>query len=50
MSRDGVNTVALVVFCQVVHGLTFSAIPLLLPLIRKDLQISFTRPACCRPR
>jgi sugar phosphate permease len=43
MSRDGVNTVALVVFCQVVHGLTFSAIPLLLPLIRKDLQISFTQ-------
>jgi sugar phosphate permease len=43
MSRDGVNTVALVVFCQVVHGITFSAIPLLLPLIRKDLQISFTQ-------
>lgn len=43
MSRDGVNTVALVVFCQVVHGLTFTAIPLLLPLIREDLQISFTQ-------
>ncbi len=43
MRRDGVNTVALVVFCQVVHGLTFSAIPLLLPLIRADLQISFTQ-------
>jgi len=43
MRRDGINTVALVVFCQVVHGLTFSAIPLLLPLIRADLQISFTQ-------
>lgn len=43
MSRDGVNTVTLVVFCQVVHGITFSAIPLLLPLIRQDLQISFTQ-------
>ena len=43
MNRDRINTVALVVFCQVVHGLTFSAIPLLLPLIREDLQISFTQ-------
>ncbi len=43
MSRDGVHTVTLVVFCQVVHGLTFAAIPLLLPLIRDDLQISFTQ-------
>ncbi|MBI4194243.1 MAG: MFS transporter [Betaproteobacteria bacterium] len=43
LSRDGINTVALVVFCQVVHGLTFAAIPLLLPLIREDLQISFTQ-------
>jgi len=41
--RDGVNTVALVVLCQLVHGITFSAIPLLLPLIREDLQISFTQ-------
>jgi len=43
MHRDGVNTVALVVLCQIVHGITFSAIPLLLPLIREDLQISFTQ-------
>lgn len=43
MSRDGINTVSLVVFCQVVHGLTFAAIPLLLPLIREDLGISFTQ-------
>lgn len=43
MNRDRVTTVSLVVFCQVVHGLTFSAIPLLLPLIREDLQISFTQ-------
>jgi sugar phosphate permease len=41
--RDGVKTVTLVVLCQVVHGITFSAIPLLLPLIRADLQISFTQ-------
>lgn len=43
MTRDGVNTVTLVVLCQLVHGITFSAIPLLLPLIRADLQISFTQ-------
>lgn len=43
MSRDGKTTVVLVVLCQLVHGLTFSAMPLLLPLIREDLQISFTQ-------
>jgi sugar phosphate permease len=43
ISRDGITTVALVVFCQVVHWLTVAAIPLLLPLIREDLQISFTQ-------
>jgi sugar phosphate permease len=43
ISRDGITTVALVVFCQVVHWLTIAAIPLLLPLIREDLQISFTQ-------
>lgn len=43
MGRDGVTTVTLVVFCQLIHGLTYSAIPLLLPLIREDLQISFTQ-------
>ena len=43
ISRDGITTVALVVFCQVVHWLTLAAIPLLLPLIREDLQISFTQ-------
>ena len=43
LNRDRVTTVSLVVFCQVVHGLTFSAIPLLLPLIREDLRISFTQ-------
>ena len=36
------NTVALVVLCQIAHFLTLAAIPLLLPLIREDLQISFT--------
>jgi sugar phosphate permease len=43
IGRDGIITVALVVFCQVVHWLTIAAIPLLLPLIREDLQISFTQ-------
>jgi sugar phosphate permease len=33
----------MVVLCQVTHGILFSAIPLLLPLIREDLQISFTQ-------
>lgn len=40
--RDGRLTVALVILCQVVHGISFSAMPLLLPLIREDLGISFT--------
>ena len=43
MSRDGVNTVGLVVSCQVAHFLTFAAIPLLLPAIRADLEINFTQ-------
>jgi ACS family D-galactonate transporter-like MFS transporter len=43
IGRDGITTVVLVVFCQVVHWLTIAAIPLLLPLIREDLQISFTQ-------
>jgi len=41
--RDGTLTVGLVVFCQVVHFLTFAALPLLLPLIREDLSINFTQ-------
>jgi sugar phosphate permease len=43
MGREGVRTVALVVFCQIVHFLTIAGIPLLLPLIREDLGISFTQ-------
>jgi sugar phosphate permease len=43
MSRDAIRASALVVLCQVVHGFTFTAIPLLLPLIREDLGISFTQ-------
>jgi sugar phosphate permease len=43
MSRDGVRTVGLVIFCQIVHWLTIAGIPLLLPLIREDLGISFTQ-------
>lgn len=42
MGRDGITTVSLVFVCQVAHFLTFAAIPLLLPLIRQDLGISFT--------
>ena len=38
-----VRTVSLVVFSQVVHWLTIASIPLLLPLIREDLGISFTQ-------
>jgi sugar phosphate permease len=40
--HEGRLTVALVVLCQLVHGISFSAMPLLLPLIREDLGISFT--------
>jgi len=36
-------SVTLVVLCQIVHTLTFGGIPLLLPLIRADLQISFSQ-------
>ena len=43
MSRDGTITVGLVVLCQVAHFLTFAGIPLLLPAIREDLEISFTQ-------
>ncbi|MGE5523723.1 MAG: MFS transporter [Rhodospirillaceae bacterium] len=42
-SRDGAMTVSLVVLCQLVHGLTFSGIPMFLPLIRDDLQITFSQ-------
>jgi sugar phosphate permease len=41
--RDGPTTVALVIICQVVHTLTFGGIALFLPLIREDLQISFSQ-------
>jgi nitrate/nitrite transporter NarK len=43
MSRAGVNTTWLVVLCQLAHGLTYTALPLLLPLVRADLGISFTQ-------
>lgn len=42
-SREGATTVALVVLCQLFHGLTFSGIPLFLPLIRTDLGITFSQ-------
>ena len=41
ISRDARCTIGLAVFCQAVHWLSFAAIPLLLPLIREDLQIGF---------
>ena len=41
--RDRILTVSLVILCQVVHGISFSAMPLLLPLIREDLHITFTQ-------
>lgn len=37
------TSVTLVVLCQIFHTLTFSGIALLLPLIREDLQISFSQ-------
>ncbi|MBI1988925.1 MAG: MFS transporter [Betaproteobacteria bacterium] len=37
------TSVTLVVLCQIFHMLTFSGIALLLPLIRADLQISFSQ-------
>lgn len=41
--RDGLTTVTLVVVCQTFHTLTFAGIALFLPLIREDLQMSFTQ-------
>ena len=32
--RDRVITVSLVILCQIVHGISFSAMPLLLPMPR----------------
>ena len=43
LQRDAVTTVTLVVLCQVFHGLTFGGIALFLPLIREDLQMSFSQ-------
>jgi sugar phosphate permease len=37
------RTVALVVFSQIVHFLTFSGIALLLPLIRQDMRLTFAQ-------
>ena len=41
--RDGTTTVTLVMVAQAFHGLTFGALALFLPLIREDLQISFSQ-------
>ena len=41
--RERITSVTVVVLCQIFHTLTFSGIALLLPLIRADLQISFSQ-------
>jgi len=41
--RERITSVTLVVLCQFFHMLSFSAIALLLPLIRADLQINFSQ-------
>ena len=41
--RERMTSVTLVVLCQVFHVLTFGGVALLLPLIREDLQISFSQ-------
>ncbi|MEK7230500.1 MAG: MFS transporter [Pseudomonadota bacterium] len=43
IDRERITSVTLVVLCQIFHTLTFSGIALLLPLIRADLQISFSQ-------
>jgi sugar phosphate permease len=43
LRHQGTATVALVVFCQLFHGLTLGGVALLLPLIREDLQMSFAQ-------
>ena len=43
LQRKRITSVTLVVLCQVFHMLTFSGIALLLPLIRADLEISFSQ-------
>lgn len=43
LQRDGITTVTLVVVCQVFHGLTHGGVALFLPLIREDLQMSFSQ-------
>ena len=43
LRRDGTTTIALVVFCQSFPALTFGGIALFLPLIREDLQMSFSQ-------
>lgn len=43
LQRERVTSVTLVVLCQISHMVTLSGIALLLPLIRADLQISFSQ-------
>jgi len=42
-NRDKVTAIGLVVTCQMFHTLTFAGVALFLPLIREDLQMSFTQ-------
>jgi len=41
--RDGISTVALVIFCQSFPPLTLGGIALFLPLIREDLHMTFSQ-------
>jgi len=43
LKRDRVTGTTLVILCQVFHGLTFGGIALFLPLIRDDLQMTFSQ-------
>ena len=43
LRRDGVTTVSLVILCQGFQALTIGGIALFLPLIREDLQMTFTQ-------
>lgn len=43
LKRDGITTVALVIFCQGFQALTVGGIALFLPLIREDLQMTFSQ-------
>jgi len=43
LKRDRITTVTLVIFCQSFQALTFGGISLFLPLIREDLNMTFSQ-------